>query len=71
MPTDSDANPPAGPRFRPEVKLLHAGLSAASAQLLEFSERNPETEERLLLEQFGEVYRAYMRRTKRLVPFVV
>jgi len=29
------------------------------------------TEERLLLEQFGETYRAYMRRTKRLVPFVV
>jgi protein-S-isoprenylcysteine O-methyltransferase Ste14 len=27
-------------------------------------------EERLLLEEFGDDYRAYMERTKRLVPFL-
>ena len=35
-----------------------------------FSVRIPD-EEKLMLERFGEQYRAYMKRTKRLIPFVL
>ncbi|HEU4620511.1 MAG TPA: isoprenylcysteine carboxylmethyltransferase family protein [Gammaproteobacteria bacterium] len=46
----------------------YAGVVAIFAVYFFFSARSEET---VLLEQFGEPYREYMRRTKMLIPFVL
>jgi protein-S-isoprenylcysteine O-methyltransferase Ste14 len=44
-------------------------LTISAGLIILFSVRIPD-EEKLMLEHFGEQYRAYMKRTKRLIPFV-
>lgn len=44
-------------------------LTISTGLALLFSIRIPD-EERLMLERFGEHYRAYMKQTKRLIPFI-
>ena len=44
-------------------------LTISTGLIILFSVRIPD-EERLMIERFGEQYRAYMKRTKRLIPFI-
>jgi protein-S-isoprenylcysteine O-methyltransferase Ste14 len=44
-------------------------LTISTGLIILFSVRIPD-EEKLMLERFGEQYRAYMKRTKRLIPFI-
>ena len=44
-------------------------LTISTGLIILFSVRIPD-EEKLMIERFGEQYRAYMKRTKRLIPFI-
>jgi protein-S-isoprenylcysteine O-methyltransferase Ste14 len=44
-------------------------LTISTGLVILFSVRIPD-EEKLMTERFGEQYREYMRRTKRLIPFI-
>ena len=44
-------------------------LTVSTGLIILFSVRIPD-EEKLMMEHFGEQYRAYMKRTKRLIPFI-
>jgi protein-S-isoprenylcysteine O-methyltransferase len=45
-------------------------MTAAGIVMLRAYRRRIETEERMLLDNFGDEYRRYMRRTRRLVPLL-